>query len=59
VLWALTPSSDLLVFEPSGTEYKEIARYKVADSETYAYPVASGNRIFIKDQDAITLWTVE
>ncbi|HOY60738.1 MAG TPA: PQQ-binding-like beta-propeller repeat protein, partial [Verrucomicrobiota bacterium] len=59
VLLALTPSSMLVVFEPNPKSYKEIARLKVADSPTYAYPVASGNRLFIKDQDAVTLWTVD
>ena len=59
VLVALTPTSELIVFEPSDKEFKQLASYKVAESQTYAYPVASGNRIFVKDQDAVTLWTVE
>jgi outer membrane protein assembly factor BamB len=53
---ALTPNSQLIVFEPSGKEFKKVASYKVADSPTHAYPVASGNRIFIKDKDAVILW---
>ena len=59
VLLALTPASQLVVFEPSGKEFKELARIKVADTPTYAYPVVSGNRIFVKDQNSVTLWTVE
>jgi outer membrane protein assembly factor BamB len=59
VLLALTPGATLRVLEPSDKEYKELASYKVADGGTYAYPVVSGNRIFIKDKDAVTLWTVE
>ncbi len=59
VLVALTPSSELLVFEPSNQEYKELARYKVSDSDTYAYPVLAGSRIYVKDQDSVALWTVE
>jgi outer membrane protein assembly factor BamB len=59
VLLALTPRGMLHVFEPSDREYKELASYKVADGGTYAYPVISGRRIFIKDQDAVTLWTIE
>ena len=59
VLLALTPAATLRVFEPSDKEYKELASYKVADGGTYAYPVVSGKRIFIKDKDAVTLWTVE
>ncbi len=59
VLLALTPSSKLIVFEPSDKEFKEVAGYRVADSETYAYPVLAGNRVYIKDRDSVTLWTIE
>ncbi len=59
-LLALSPKSELIVIEPNVMEYKELARYKVSDSPVYAYPIATGNRIYIKDQeDSITLWTVE
>jgi outer membrane protein assembly factor BamB len=59
VLFALTPAGQLVVFEPSDKEFKEIAKYKVADRGTYAYPVLSGNRVFIKDASAVTLWAIE
>jgi hypothetical protein len=26
---------------------------------TYAYPIVAGNRIYIKDDNAVTLWTIE
>ncbi len=48
VLLALTPSSQLIVFKPGEKTYTEVARIKVADSPTHAYPVVSGNRIFNK-----------
>lgn len=59
VMLALTPAAELIAFEPSDKAYKELARIKVASGGTYAYPVVSGNRIFIKDQDSVTLWTVQ
>ena len=59
VLLALTPHSQLIVFQPSNTEFKQIASYKVADSATYTYPIVAGNRIYIKDQDSVILWTIE
>jgi len=59
VLFALTPSGQLLVFEPSDKEYKELASYKLASGDTYAYPVIAGNRIYIKDKEAVTLWTLD
>ncbi len=56
---ALSPAGELVVFEPSDQEFKEVARYKVSETPTYAYPVPSDNRLYIKDQDSLTLWTVE
>lgn len=59
VLLALTPASELIAFQPSEKAYTELARIKVASSPTYAYPVVSGKRIFVKDKDDVTLFTVE
>jgi outer membrane protein assembly factor BamB len=59
VLFALTPNGQLLVFEPSDKEYKELASYKVASGDTFAYPVIAGNRIYIKDKEAVALKTIE
>ena len=58
-LLLLTPKAELVAFSPNPAEYKSIATYKVADSETYAYPVVAGNRIYVKDQDSLALWTVQ
>jgi hypothetical protein len=59
VLLALTPSMELVVFEPNDKGFKQLAKYKVATTPTYAYPVVSGNRVFIKDGDSVTLWTID
>lgn len=59
VLMALTPGSQLVVFEPNDKEFKKLASYKVADTPTHAHPVLSGNRIYVKDKDSLILWTVE
>jgi outer membrane protein assembly factor BamB len=59
VFMALTPSSNLVVFEPTDKEFKQLASYKVSDTPIYAYPVVSGNRIYVKDSDSVTLWTIE
>jgi outer membrane protein assembly factor BamB len=58
VLLALTPKSQLYVVQPSDKAYTELASIKVADTPTYAYPVVSGNRVFIRDQDSVALLTV-
>ncbi len=59
VLFSLTPSSELLVCRPNGDAFQELARYKVSDSPTYAYPIPVGNRIYIKDNNALTMWTLK
>jgi outer membrane protein assembly factor BamB len=59
VLFALNPSGELVVFEPNGKEFKKVASYKVADGSTFAYPVIADKRIFIKDKNDVTLWTIE
>lgn len=59
VLLALPSTSELVVFKPNPKQYEEVARIKVADTQTYAHPVVAGNRIFIKDQDALTLFALE
>jgi hypothetical protein len=35
-----------------------VRKYKVADSETWAQPGISGNRIFVKDVSSLALWTL-
>ena len=58
VLMALTPASQLVVFKP-GQSYTEVAKIKVSDSPTHAYPVASGKRLIIKDKDAVSVFNME
>jgi outer membrane protein assembly factor BamB len=59
VLLALTPTMELIVFEPTDQKFTELARIKVANSPTFAYPVLSGNRLFVKDQDSVARLTLE
>ena len=59
VLLALSSNSELVTFAPSDKQFTELARIKVADTSTYAHPVIAGNRIFVKDQDAVTMWTIK
>jgi outer membrane protein assembly factor BamB len=57
-LIGLTNDSELVVFKPDGTAYNETKRYKVAETPIYAHPVVAENRIYVKDQEALTLWTL-
>ncbi|MFQ5810211.1 MAG: PQQ-binding-like beta-propeller repeat protein, partial [Armatimonadota bacterium] len=59
VILALPSTSELIAFKPSGDAYAQLARIKVSDTATYAHPVIAGNRVFVKDRDALTLWTIE
>ncbi len=58
MLLALTPRGELIVFEPSRTEFKPLATYPVG-AQTHGYPIARGNQLLIKDKDSLTLWAVE
>jgi outer membrane protein assembly factor BamB len=57
-LIGLTNGSELVVFKPDSAAYSEIKRYKVSETDIYAHPVVAGNRIFIKDQETVTMWTI-
>ncbi len=59
VLMGLTPASELVVYQADSSKFKELARYKVAESPTYAYPVPINDRIYIKDKDSLTMWSLE
>ena len=37
----------------------EVKRYEISDNDVYSYPVISGNRLFIKDAEALSLWLFE
>ncbi len=58
VIFLLTPAAELIAFKPDPEAYTELARIKVAESGTHAFPVVTEAGIFIKDQDAVTLWTL-
>lgn len=59
VLLALPGNSELVVFQPDAKQFTEIAHYKVAETPTYAHPVVSGKRLFVKDRETVALWMIE
>lgn len=59
VLLATSPASELIVLAPNAREFTELAKYKVAEGSVHAFPVASGNHIYVQDDSSLTLWAVE
>jgi outer membrane protein assembly factor BamB len=53
------PTTDLIAFKPSSEKYEELARVKVCDSPTFAFPVISGKSIYVRDRDALVLWSID
>jgi hypothetical protein len=58
LLFLLKNDAELVIARPSTASFDVLRRYTVADSATWAHPVVDGNRIFIKDAENLTLWTV-
>jgi len=59
VVLALAADSEFIAFRPGDKKYEELARIKVSDTQTYAHPIVSGKRVFVKDKETLTLWMVE
>jgi len=59
VMVALGVKGDLVIYDPDTPQYQELARYKLADTDTWAHPIIAGSRIYIRDKEAVTLWTIE
>jgi outer membrane protein assembly factor BamB len=58
LLFLLNDDAELIVAKTNRKAFEPIVRYIVADSATWAQPAISGERIFIKDVNTVTLWTV-
>lgn len=56
---ALTNDAELTILPASAKLPSPIRQYKAADSPTWAHPVVSGNRILIKDEESLALWSIE
>ena len=56
---ALPQTSNMVVFKPDEKGYTEVALIKVAESPTYSYPILSGNNVFLKDKESLSMMTVK
>ena len=58
LLFLLNDDAELIVARAGRAGFEPVARHVVADSPTWAQPAISGGRIFVKDVDTLTLWTL-
>ncbi len=59
LLFYLNDDAQLIVAKSSREKLEPLKRYTVADSATWAQPLISGKRIFIKDVSSLALWTLD
>jgi outer membrane protein assembly factor BamB len=55
-LVALSNRGELIAYKPGTKEYTELARIKVASTETWPHPVLAGKQIYIKEGESVGLW---
>ncbi len=56
---SLQDDAELVVLPSSRTGFEPVQRYEVAESATWTQPTLVGNRVYVKDVETLTLWTVE
>jgi outer membrane protein assembly factor BamB len=57
LLFALEDDAEFIVARADAAKFDPLKRYTVAQSATWAQPVISGNRVFVRDVNSVTLWT--
>jgi outer membrane protein assembly factor BamB len=57
LLFVLKDDGQLMVARADPSGFEPLKTYTVANSATWAPPVISGNRIFVKDVETLALWT--
>jgi outer membrane protein assembly factor BamB len=58
-IFSLEDDAELVVVRHSRTGFEPLGRYEVANSQTWAQPTLSTNRLFVKDVASLTLWTFD
>lgn len=59
VIIGLPSTGNLIVFKPDSGAYTEVAKYKVAETAVYAFPVIAGNIIYVKDAESLMAYTIK
>ena len=58
VILSLPATGNIIVYKANGQKYDEVAKYKVADTEVYAHPMVVGDKIFVKDKEMLTCYSL-
>jgi len=58
-VFVLEDDAELVVGQVGSTGFEEMRRYIVAEGATWAQPVISADRLFIKDVTTLALWTID
>ena len=56
VIWCLTTEAELIAFADTASKFEVLARYKVAETPTWAHPVILSGGVLVKDESKLTLW---
>ena len=59
VLFILKDDASLIIAKANSSRFEPLKTYEVADNATWAQPVISGRRLFVKDVTTLTLWTFD
>ncbi len=59
LLFLLKDDAELMIARANRSRFELVKSYHVADSATWAQPVVSGQRLFLKDVSTLTLWTFD
>jgi outer membrane protein assembly factor BamB len=59
LLFVLKDDAELVIARANRSRFEPLKTYQVADSATWAQPVVSGQRLFVKDASTLTLWTFD
>jgi outer membrane protein assembly factor BamB len=58
-IFSLHDDGTLLVMKAGRSEMTVVKKYDVSESQTWAQPIMSGNRMYVKDVSQLTLWTID
>ena len=59
VIIGLPSTGNLIIMKPDPKAYTEMAKYKVAETPVYAFPVISGNAIYVKESENLLMYRLE